>query len=96
MKDNVVGHPGYHVTKNGEIYSYSRGAWKLRKTSNTSSTGRIRVKIGTKWLQVSRLVALAWVHNPKPEFKISSIFGISKRHISKIISQYKEGIRWDN
>ena len=31
-----------------------------------------------------------------PEFKISSIFGISKRHISKIISQYKEGIRWDN
>lgn len=67
MKDNVVGHPGYHVTKNGEIYSYSRGAWKLRKTSNTSSTGRIRVKIGTKWLQVSRLVALAWVHNPKPE-----------------------------
>lgn len=31
MKDNVVGHPGYHVTKNGEIYSYSRGAWKLRK-----------------------------------------------------------------
>lgn len=67
MKDNVVGHPGYHVTKNGEIYSYSRGAWKLRKTSNTSSTGRIRVKIGTKWLQVSRLVALAWVHNPKLE-----------------------------
>lgn len=52
MKDNVVGHPGYHVTKNGEIYSYSRGAWKLRKTSNTSSTGRIQVKIGTKWLQV--------------------------------------------
>lgn len=48
MKDNVVGHPGYHVTKNGEIYSYRRGAWKLRKTSNTSSTGRIRVKIGTK------------------------------------------------
>lgn len=171
MKDNIIGHPGYHVTRNGEIYSYKRGAWKLRKTSNTSSTGRIRVKIGTKWLQVSRLVALAWVHNPKPkiydvvmhldnnpsnnnyknlqwgtqsqnilqayregnlktpsalrargehhsnasitnqtrnmivdlrlnykvpEFKISSIFGISKRHISKIISQYKEGIRWDN
>lgn len=31
-----------------------------------------------------------------PEFKLSIIFGISKRHINKIVSQYKSGIRWDN
>ena len=31
-----------------------------------------------------------------PESKLSIIFGISKRHINKIVSQYKSGIRWDN
>jgi hypothetical protein len=170
-KENISGYPQYHITRRGEVYSYKRGVWKLRKTSNKSSTGRIRVRIRNKWLQVSRLVALAWVPNPHPEIydvvmhldnnpsnnyyknlkwgtqsqniaqayrdgnlktpsaliargeshsnasitnqtrsmivdlrlnyhvpesKLSIIFGISKRHISKIVSQYKKGIRWDN
>lgn len=80
MKENIPGYPGYHITKDGKVYTHKSGGWKLRKTSNSSSTGRIRVRINSKWLQVSRLVALAWV----------------KRHINKIVSQYKSGIRWDN
>ena len=31
-----------------------------------------------------------------PASKLSIIFGISQRHINKIVSQYKSGIRWDN
>lgn len=158
MKENIPGYPGYHITKDGKVYTHKSGGWKLRKTSNSSSTGRIRVRINSKWLQVSRLVALAWVKNPNPdiydvvmhldnnpennyyknlkwgtqsqnilqayrdgnlktpsaliargeahrdlrinykvpESKLSIIFGISKRHINKIVSQYKSGIRWDN
>lgn len=140
---------------------------KVEVGTNSSSTGRIRVRINSKWLQVSRLVALAWVKNPNPdiydvvmhldnnpennyyknlkwgtqsqnilqayrdgnlktpsaliargeahsnssitnqtrnmivdlrinykvpESKLSIIFGISKRHINKIVSQYKSGI----
>lgn len=60
MKENIPGYPGYHITKDGKVYTHKR-EWKLRKTSNSSSTGRIRVRINSKWLQVSRLVALAWV-----------------------------------
>jgi len=171
MKENIPGYSGYHITKDGKVYTHKSGGWKLRKTSNSSSTGRIRVRINSKWLQVSRLVALAWVKNPNPdiydvvmhldnnpennyyknlkwgtqsqnilqayrdgnlktpsaliargeahsnssitnqtrnmivdlrinykvpESKLSIIFGISKRHINKIVSQYKSGIRWDN
>lgn len=61
MKENIPGYPGYHITKDGKVYTHKSGGWKLRKTSNSSSTGRIRVRINSKWLQVSRLVALAWV-----------------------------------
>jgi hypothetical protein len=67
MKENIPGYPGYHITKDGKVYTHKKGSWKLRKTSNSSSTGRIRVRINSKWLQVSRLVALAWVKNPNPD-----------------------------
>lgn len=80
MKENIPGYPGYHITKDGKVYTHKSGGWKLRKTSNSSSTGRIRVRINYK----------------VPESKLSIIFGISKRHINKIVSQYKSGIRWDN
>lgn len=165
MKSNIKGHPNYHVTKSGLVYSNKRGIWCIRKTS-VSNTNRLRVKIDNKWIQVSRLVALAYIPNPDnlpvvmhldnnplnnnvdnlkwgtqsdniqqaynekritpshllvngdkhpgtkitnqtryllvdlylnykvPIPKLSIIFGISKRHITKIISQYKLGIRW--
>lgn len=80
MKENIPGYPGYHITKDGKVYTHKKGSWKLRKTSNSSSTGRIRARINYR----------------VPESKLSIIFGISKRHINKIVSQYKSGIRWDN
>lgn len=80
MKENIPGYPGYHITIFGKVYTHKKGSWKLRKTSNSSSTGRIRVRINYR----------------VPESKLSIIFGISKRHINKIVSQYKSGIRWDN
>lgn len=45
MKENIPGYPGYHITKDGKVYTHKKGSWKLRKTSNSSSTGRIRVRI---------------------------------------------------
>ena len=96
MKDNVVGHPGYHVTKNGEIYSYSRGAWKLRKTPSALMARGEYHSNASITNQTRNMIVDLRLNYKVPEFKISSIFGISKRHISKIISQYKEGIRWDN
>lgn len=78
MKENIPRYPGYHITKDGKVYTHKKGSWKLRKTSNSSSTGRIRVRINYR----------------VPESKLSIIFGISKRHINKIVSQ--SGIRWDN
>nr|UWG17710.1 MAG: NUMOD4 motif [Bacteriophage sp.] len=63
MKENIPGYPGYHITKDGKVYTHKSGGW-------------INYKV--------------------PESKLSIIFGISKRHINKIVSQYKSGIRWDN
>lgn len=45
MKENIPGYPRYHITKDGKVYTHKSGSWKLRKTSNSSSTGRIRVRI---------------------------------------------------
>lgn len=47
MKENIPGYPGYHITKDGKVYTHKSGGWKLRKTSNSSSTGRIRVRINS-------------------------------------------------
>lgn len=56
MKENIPGYPGYHITKDGKVYTHKSGSWKLRKTSNSSSTGRIRVRIHlldseTPWIE---------------------------------------------
>lgn len=32
MKENIPGCPGYHVTRNGKVYSNKLGAW-IRKSS---------------------------------------------------------------
>ena len=165
MESNIKGHPDYHITKSGIVYSNKRGRWVIRKTS-LSNTNRVRVRIDGKWEQVSRLVALAYIPNPNhlpvvmhldnnplnnsvenlkwgtqsdniqqaynekritpnhlmvngekhpgtkitnqlryilvdlylnyqvPIPKLSIIFGVSKRHITKVIHQYKSGIRW--
>lgn len=32
MKENIPGYPGYHITKDGKVYTHKKGSWKLRKT----------------------------------------------------------------
>lgn len=96
MKENIPGYPGYHITKDGKVYTHKSGSWKLRKTpsaliargeahSNSSITNQTR-----------NMIVDLRVNYGVPESKLSIIFGISKRHINKIVSQYKSGIRWDN
>lgn len=89
MKENIPGYPGYHITKDGKVYTHKSGSWKLRKTSNSSSTGRIRVRIHSKWLQVSRLVALAWVKNPNP-----AIYDIVMHLDNNPENNYYKNLKW--
>lgn len=44
--------------------------------------------------QTRYLLVDLYLNYKVPIPKLSIIFGISKRHITKIISQYKSGIRW--
>lgn len=74
MKDNIAGFPGYHITKDGKVYSCliqggsnKIGPWILRKTYITK-TGHERIVLrnstGLHSTLVSRLVALAYIPNP--------------------------------
>lgn len=74
MKENIPGYPGYHVTRDGKVYSCliqggssKRGPWKLRYTAITK-TGheqiRLRTPTGFRSKGVHRLVALAYIPNP--------------------------------
>lgn len=75
MKDNITDFPGYHVTKDGKVYSCliqggsnERGPWVLRKTYITKK-GHERIVLhnstGLHSTLVSRLVAMAYIPNPK-------------------------------
>lgn len=82
MEDNVPGFIGYHITRDGKLYSrrierspYKFGKWhKLR----LSKKARVKVKLykdGRGYnLSISRLVALVYVYNPN-----NSRIYISKR-----------------
>lgn len=74
MKENIPGYPGYHVTRDGKVYSCliqggssKRGPWELRYTAITK-TGheqiRLRTPTGFRSKGVHRLVALAYIPNP--------------------------------
>ena len=78
MKDNLPMFPGYHVTKDGRVYSRrtTRGfvqkyhEMKLsirsrRKTPTSQLTPTVTVRINKKPQKVHRLVALAWLPNPE-------------------------------
>lgn len=79
MKENIPRYPGYHITKDGKVYTHKKGSW------NSSITNQTR-----------NMIVDLRINYRVPESKLSIIFGISKRHINKIVSQYKSGIRWDN
>ena len=73
MKDNIPGYPGYHVTKDGKVYSRKFGAW-VRKASFLTKPhdGRncgyeyvvLNVDNKQKGLGVHKAVALAYIPNP--------------------------------
>lgn len=73
MKENVIGFPGYHVTKGGKVYSClikggsnRKGPWVLKKTYITNTGQRIVLcnSSGVHSTYVSRLVAMAYIPNP--------------------------------
>lgn len=73
MKENIPGCPGYHVTRNGKVYSNKLGAW-VRKSSfyTKSRNGRncgyeyvvLHVDGRQKGFGVHKLVAMAYIPNP--------------------------------
>lgn len=28
MKENIPGYPGYHITKDGKVYTHKKGSWE--------------------------------------------------------------------
>ena len=73
MKENIPGCPGYHVTRNGKVYSNKLVAW-VRKSSfyTKSRNGRncgyeyvvLHVDGRQKGFGVHKLVAMAYIPNP--------------------------------
>lgn len=66
--ENIDGYPGYYVTPRGHVYSKKSGKWVKRKL-NPQTTGRLQVRLisctgRSVMVQVSRLVALAYLPNP--------------------------------
>lgn len=67
MKDNIPGYPGYHVTKDGKVYSRKLGAWVLRKPLLKKS-GYLCVRLngnkGKRQFGIHQLVAMVYIPNP--------------------------------
>lgn len=72
FKDNVLGFPGYHVTKDGEVYSMKCRSGKRPKAfklkPRLSGNGYYRIglyKDGIKYeRRLNRLVAMIYIPNP--------------------------------
>jgi len=77
MKDNILNFPGYHVTKDGKVYSRKNNRhgysdkYHILKTKYAKHEGRPYVtlrnpRLGLKRLiKIHRLVALAYLPNPE-------------------------------
>lgn len=72
MKENIPGYPGYHVTRDGKVYSCliqggssKRGPWKLRYIAITK-TGheqiRLRTPTGFRSKGIHRLFSLGYTY----------------------------------
>ena len=73
MKENIPGCPGYHVTRNGKVYSNKLGAWVRKspfytKSHNGRNCGYEYVVLYVEGMQkgfgVHKLVAMAYIPNP--------------------------------
>lgn len=71
MNDNIPGLPGYHITKDGKLYSrYHKAGHRLIDTyhllkPNKNQRGYLFVQKRGKCWYLHRLVALAYIPNPK-------------------------------
>lgn len=70
FKDNIPGFPGYHVTKNGKVYSNYKGkGWVKLSLNRIKNNGYVIVSIrdtnGYRYTyNIHQLVALVYVPNP--------------------------------
>lgn len=73
MKENIPGCPGYHVTRNGKVYSNKLGGWVRKSSFNTKPhDGRncgyeyvvLNIRGKQKGFGVHKLVAMAYIPNP--------------------------------
>lgn len=71
MKDNIPGYPGYHVTKDGKVYSKKKrgsiSTW-VEKHCRKVYTGYLKVGLTANGISTSfsvhRLVAMVYIPNP--------------------------------
>lgn len=101
FKDNVPGYPGIYVTKAGKVRSNRSKRWlKPSIGSNSKRCGsykylRVNVKPDGKdhctRTKVSRLVALAWVPNPKPN-KYNVVMHLDNNPLNN----YYKNLKWGN
>lgn len=65
----IIGLEDYHITKHGNLFSKKRGNWV--KINGELAKGRLQFRLynngKSRWYKASRLVALAYVNNPKPD-----------------------------
>lgn len=69
-RDNIIGWPGYYISKRGNLYTskFKNGWYRCRPHIHHGRyTFKLKNKGKTLQTGISRLVALAWVPNPKPE-----------------------------
>ena len=93
--DNIPGWPGYYISKHGHLYTskYIKGRWyRVRGHINK---GRLQVKLKdhgrSKQGGISRLVALAWVPNPKPEE-----YDVVMHLDNNPLNNYYKNLKWGN
>lgn len=103
--DNILGCPGYYISKRGQIYSrvIPNGndagklgkVWRERKVKimiKTPTYSTKRVKIRNKSYSVSRLVALAWVPNPDNKPCVCHCDGVSIMELAEMFNTNKSMI----
>lgn len=97
IEDNIPGFIGYHITKDGELYSRrierspnKFGKWRKLKLSKKSRV-KVRLYKGRVGytLSISRLVALVYVYNPNP----SKFKGVMHLDNNPLNNNYKN-LQW--